>query len=235
MRVGLVGCVKTKRDAAAPAKDLYKSPLFLGRRRAVEESCDEWFILSAKHGLLVPDVIVQPYDVAMSAIPRRRRREWSGLVLEDLRSRLGPLAPHTFEIHAGADYWNWGLREGLSNDGATVTVPTEGLNQGQSLAYYRGDTPTRASRTRSPSGASGGGRYAALTEYLGRLGSRVWEASFADVEEILGRQLPASARRHAAWWGNSDSHSHARAWLTAGFETSSVNLTAERVTFERRQ
>ena len=32
MRIGLVGCVKSKLDTAASARDLYTSPLFLRRR-----------------------------------------------------------------------------------------------------------------------------------------------------------------------------------------------------------
>ena len=34
-RVGLVGCVKEKRDGAATDQDLYTSPLFIGKRRYI--------------------------------------------------------------------------------------------------------------------------------------------------------------------------------------------------------
>jgi hypothetical protein len=50
MRIGLVGCVKGKRSRPAPARELYTSALFLGRRAFVEATCERWFILSAKHG-----------------------------------------------------------------------------------------------------------------------------------------------------------------------------------------
>lgn len=62
MKVGLVGCVKSKRGTAAPARDLYTSALFRGRRRYVELTCDRWFILSARHGLVEPEEILEPYD-----------------------------------------------------------------------------------------------------------------------------------------------------------------------------
>jgi hypothetical protein len=62
MRVGLVGCVKSKQSQAAPARELYVSPLFRGRRAWVERTCDRWFILSAKHGLVEPDRVLAPYD-----------------------------------------------------------------------------------------------------------------------------------------------------------------------------
>jgi hypothetical protein len=59
------------------------------------------------------------------------------------------------------------------------------------------------------------------------------ELSFAALEHHLGFSLPASARRHAAWWSNSASrHSHARAWLAAG-RIARVDLGRKVVRFER--
>lgn len=55
MNIGLVGCVKTKRSTGNLARDLYMSTLFTGRRRYVEASCDRWFVLSARHGLVCND------------------------------------------------------------------------------------------------------------------------------------------------------------------------------------
>ncbi len=51
MRIGLVGCVKTKRSTPSLARDLYTSALFTGRRRYVEQSCDRWYVFSARHGV----------------------------------------------------------------------------------------------------------------------------------------------------------------------------------------
>lgn len=137
MRVGLIGCVKTKQGHPAPAGDLYTSPLFLGRRRAVEGSCERWFVLSALHGLLRPDEVVEPYDLAMADVPRPKRRVWSADVLAALRRELGPLNGKTFEIHAGSDYADFGLADGLRADGAHVEQPTAGMPFGVQLAWYR--------------------------------------------------------------------------------------------------
>ena len=43
--MGLVGCVKEKAGSPRPAKDLYVSTLFSGRRSFVERSCEQWWIL----------------------------------------------------------------------------------------------------------------------------------------------------------------------------------------------
>lgn len=57
--------------------------------------------------------------------------------------------------------------------------------------------------------------------------------SFAEIEGILGMPLPASARRHAAWWSNSvSSHVQAQAWLSANFETVNVSIPGETVEFQ---
>lgn len=54
--------------------------------------------------------------------------------------------------------------------------------------------------------------------------------SFAQVELILGTELPASARTHQPWWGNDATHSHAMAWLAAGLKAT-PDMRQQRVTF----
>jgi hypothetical protein len=132
--------VKSKQDRPAPAKDLYSSALFRGRRAFVESSCDRWFILSAKHGLLAPDDLIGPYDVRLADKPAPERRRWSSDVLDELDQRLGPLSGLAFEIHAGAAYRDSGLASGLRAQGATVENPVEGLTQGEQLAFYARET-----------------------------------------------------------------------------------------------
>jgi len=143
-RVGLVGCVKSKRSGPTAAADLYTSTLFVGRRRWVEASCERWFILSAKHGLVPPDEVIEPYDEALTDKGRAERRAWAERVLAQLRERLGELGRYRFEIHAGMPYVDHGLRVGLVAAGAEVVIPTEGLRQGEQLAFYRNRSPGQA-------------------------------------------------------------------------------------------
>jgi hypothetical protein len=57
---------------------------------------------------------------------------------------------------------------------------------------------------------------------------------FEDIERIIGAKLPASARRHPAWWSNSASgHVNAQAWLGAGFKAEQVDLAEAQVVFRR--
>jgi hypothetical protein len=58
--------------------------------------------------------------------------------------------------------------------------------------------------------------------------------SFDEIETVIGHPLPPSAGRYEAWWSNNDTgHSHARAWIAAGWRTSEVDLANRRVTFRR--
>ncbi|MGH2711484.1 MAG: DUF6884 domain-containing protein [Actinomycetota bacterium] len=139
MRIGLVGCVKEKAGRAAPARDLYTSTLFVGRRRFVERTCDRWYVLSALHGLVEPDRRLEPYDKTLKGDSAAERRVWSAKVLDTIKLAVGSdLTDLTFEIHAGAEYREFGLRQALEREGARVEVPAEGLRMGEQLAFYGG-------------------------------------------------------------------------------------------------
>ncbi len=249
MRIGLVACVKSKRATPTRAADLYTSPLFRGGRRAVEQSCDRWFILSAKHGLLDPDEVVEPYEETLSGAPRQDKRRWSRRVLGQIFALVEPEGV-VFEIHAGEDYHAWGLSRGLRDAGAQVELPTAGLPLGRKLAYYSAGTDRTdlavdvaasvAARSKTTPGPSvtpprASGVYQPLHDHLDQLDQPRWTADFAEVEEVLGRPLPASARTYAAWWSNTTSHTQARAWLAVGWRTTELELEAEQVTFVKEQ
>jgi hypothetical protein len=209
----------------------------------VEASCDRWFVLSALHGLVTPDQVLEPYDLALTDMPVAARRDWSSHVLAALTEELGELAAYDYEVHAGAAYTDHGLVDGLRDAGASVDLPVAGLSLGQQLAWYAGRAPRGAPppapgrRPRVPSAAAKGrhdpgGRYEMLHRHLAGLAEREVSLSFDEIERLIGRSLPASARQHRAWWSNG-SHSHSRAWLDAGYEVAGVDQRAGRVRFRR--
>jgi len=57
--------------------------------------------------------------------------------------------------------------------------------------------------------------------------------SFARIDGLIGSNLPISAFRDEAWWSNSSSSVHAKAWLNAGWEVQEVNLKEGNVTFKK--
>jgi hypothetical protein len=77
--------------------------------------------------------------------------------------------------------------------------------------------------------------YDPLREVLAVRDEPVVQMRFGQIESILGRSLPASARKFRPWWGNerAGTHVHAQAWLNAGRKTANVDLVAETVDFVR--
>lgn len=84
MRLTLVACSKTKLDHPAPAVDLYTSPLFRLSMQFARRRGGEIRIISAKHGLLEQDRILEPYDQTLSAMTRTERLKWGERVVEQL-------------------------------------------------------------------------------------------------------------------------------------------------------
>lgn len=136
MRVGLVGSVKTKMSSPRAARDLYDSKLFRGRRAYVEATCDRWLVLSAKYGLVGPDDVIAPYEETLKSKSAEARRTWTALVLDQIDRLEIVYADSVFEIHAGGEYCNHGLVDGLQGRGAKVDVPTAHLSLGHQLAFY---------------------------------------------------------------------------------------------------
>lgn len=120
-----------------PARDLYTSTLFRGRRRFVERSCSEWWILSALHGLVAPHEVVEPYDLALKDLGRADRRRWSQQVLDAIDERVVVQPGDTIEFHFGAEYRECGLEAGLANRGGQIENPTLGMRIGSQLRFYR--------------------------------------------------------------------------------------------------
>lgn len=142
MRIGLVGCVKQKRDTPAPARDLYTSPLFRGARAYVDATCDDWWVLSAEHGLIDPDRPLAPYDRTLATAGRRERERWAAMVLTQIDAEIGAvLDGATVEVHAGMAYHAHGLTAGLAIRGATVELPLDGLSLGHRLRWYAQHRP----------------------------------------------------------------------------------------------
>ena len=56
------------------AKDLYISDWFVKARAHVEQAGNEWFILSAEHGLVHPENVIAPYERTLNAMGIADRR-----------------------------------------------------------------------------------------------------------------------------------------------------------------
>ncbi len=133
MKIGLVGCGARKLDRPAPARELYTGTLFRLASAYAERACDEWYVLSALHGLVHPDEVLSPYDLTLAGVPVAGRWAWAAGVLDGLET-LGLCREDThWVILAGRTY-----REFLMPDlRGTVEVPLDGLRIGQQIARLK--------------------------------------------------------------------------------------------------
>lgn len=78
-----------------------------------------------------------------------------------------------------------------------------------------------------------GSKYYPLFNHLQRCGQLETALTFAEIEAMLGRSLPASARDRKNWWSNRDTPGalQSGAWVGASYHVKTVDLEKEVVTF----
>lgn len=74
--------------------------------------------------------------------------------------------------------------------------------------------------------------YEPLQESLMLSGLNVIRMSFSEMEEILGFELPPSARKYPAWWSNGE-QVHSEVWMDAGYKVNGVDFINGEVCFVR--
>lgn len=127
----LVSCVAGKQSHAVPAKDLYLSEWFQRARSYVERAGKPWFILSAQHVLLDPNIIVEPYEQTLNTMDVRSRREWAQRTQAQMETLL-PAASRCVVL-AGTRYREFLMPYLMSR--FETSVPMQGLAIGKQLQW----------------------------------------------------------------------------------------------------
>lgn len=79
-------------------------------------------------------------------------------------------------------------------------------------------------------------KYEPIRHYLSEAAREAVRMTFREMEAVLGFRLPASARRHPAWWANNPSNNTmTRQWLAAGYETAQVDIGRETLVFHKHR
>jgi Family of unknown function (DUF6884) len=121
--------------ACAKPPDLYISDWFVKARHYVEVTRSPWFILSARYGLIPPDLIVAPYERTLNTMRAQERRSWAEQVKAKMETSLP--AVERIVVLAGLRYREY-LMDYLRQRARTVEVPMEGLSIGRQL-HFLGD------------------------------------------------------------------------------------------------
>src|SRR6266851_2825565 len=136
-KVALVSCASKKSELTFNAEALYASDLFQKASRLASSITTSWYILSAKHGLLEPQEVIEPYDVTLNTLPKEQREKWSQNVFHKLRKLLRPGDEVIF--FAGSKYREF-LEPKLREAGFRVQVPMLGLSIGRQLQWLNAAT-----------------------------------------------------------------------------------------------
>jgi hypothetical protein len=103
-RIALISCSKRKKSNPCPASELYSaSLLFSLLYKYAKANADRVYIISAKHGLVAEDEILEPYDETLNAKPAAERRAWAQWVLNQL-GQVCDVRKTEFIILAGQRY-----------------------------------------------------------------------------------------------------------------------------------
>jgi len=100
LAVSLVGCGKAKRAHACKAEALYTGSLFTASLSHARATSDVVFVVSALHGLVELDEVLEPYDAKLEPA---QGYEWAQRVLASLNRTIGHW-PRQITILAGATY-----------------------------------------------------------------------------------------------------------------------------------
>lgn len=132
LRVALIGCSAMKAEHAAPARELYRGPLFKAALAYAErEGFDAVYVLSAKHGLVELGQELEPYDTHLAGLTQQERDVLSVEIVDALNKHLED-EPAELTILAGREY------VALLEPGPwKVHAPLAGLQIGECLHFLK--------------------------------------------------------------------------------------------------
>lgn len=91
-----------------------------------------WYILSAKYELLSPNDKIEGYELSLTTMKAKERRDWAEKVFEDIL-KITPRVQHVTFL-AGLHYRK-NLNDLLVGEGIKTCIPMEGLRIGEQLRW----------------------------------------------------------------------------------------------------
>lgn len=130
MKTVVASCTKRKRDEPAPARKLYDPSTYFRKQARYAETADEWWIQSARYGLVHPDQVIKPYDKRADDLEEPERWAWE--IACRLLRKYDP-AKTTIDILGGSAYAD-PLTPHLEEFGFEVHEPLRGQRIGDRMA-----------------------------------------------------------------------------------------------------
>mgnify|MGYP003303523113 CR=1 FL=1 len=77
-------------------------------------------------------------------------------------------------------------------------------------------------------------KYQKLTDYLQNCNQKEILLTFAEIEEILGFSLDASAFQYKEFWANCTTSTKAYSWMDAGYEIAETDFKKHTLLFKQK-
>lgn len=103
-KVALVGCGRAKGPSRAQAMHLYRGGLFRAAIDFATATHADVYIVSAKHGLIDPERVIEPYEFSIEDMTATQRERWGESTVDQLLVNLDKFAP---TLLMGESYARW--------------------------------------------------------------------------------------------------------------------------------
>ncbi|CAG7658366.1 DUF6884 domain-containing protein [Paenibacillus allorhizosphaerae] len=136
-KIALISCTKLKEAFPCTARQMYwRSALFSKVVTFVEkQDYSEWYILSAKYGLLSKDQLIEPYDVTLNNMKVAERKTWA----MNTAQQIVELGASSVDFYAGQKYREF-IIPMLRENKISFAISLEGLGIGEQLQYLSRQT-----------------------------------------------------------------------------------------------
>jgi hypothetical protein len=127
-----VSCASQKLVTPAAAERIYTSPLFTAARAYAKSRFEQWYILSAKYGLLHPRTVIEPYNVTLRNLTPGARAMWAKRV----SSALVPTLRRDDSVaFVAGELYRKDLQGPVRDHARAVVIPLEGFSIGKQLQW----------------------------------------------------------------------------------------------------
>ena len=130
----LISCGKRKSDSPCPAREMYNSERFTLLKNLADQLGCDWYIISAKYGLLHPDRVIEPYDLCLTSLTEGCRQTWAREIVNDLKRYNRNT---TFVVLANNEYSSL-LSSELSAKGYKIIAPFALMTEENIVTYLKG-------------------------------------------------------------------------------------------------
>jgi cytoplasmic iron level regulating protein YaaA (DUF328/UPF0246 family) len=131
-KIILISCVKQKESIPLQARSLYISDWFKKASHYASQNSNEWYILSARYGLVLPTQIIEPYNITLKSMSNQERKNWADRVWITLKPLI---MPGDNVVFLAGKIYRENLIDPIIKSGCNVEIPMEGLRIGKQKSW----------------------------------------------------------------------------------------------------